>query len=65
MNHGTMQDGRGGWRRVVWHDRQGRKHASLSVPRRPRRRLLEWLAVMALGVAVIGGSFGMLVELVR
>ena len=66
MEHGTMQDGRGCWRRVVWHDRQGRKRASLSVPRRRvRLGLLEWLAVMALGVAVVGGSFGLLVELVR
>ena len=66
MTHGTMQDGHGCWRRVVWYDWLGRKHTSLSVPRRRvRLGLLEWLMVWALGVAVVGGSFGLLVELVR
>lgn len=65
MNHGTMQDDRGGWRRTVWYDSEGRKHASLSVPRHQRPPVIEWLMVVLLGVVVIGGAFGVLAELVR
>jgi hypothetical protein len=65
MTHGTMQDDRGGWRRTVWYDSAGRKHASLSVPRRRRPPVIEWIMGGVLGVAVMGGAFGLLVELVR
>ena len=64
MTHGTMQDDRGGWRRTVWYDSAGR-HESLSVPRQRRPPVIEWIMVVVLGVTVIGGAFGTLVELVR
>ena len=50
MTHGTMQDDRGGWRRTVWYDSAGRKHASLSVPRR-RWDVLDMLTFAAIAIA--------------
>lgn len=67
MEYGGMQSARGEWRRAVWHDAAGRRHESLSVPgrRRPRMDVLDALALLALGVMLVGGAVGVLAELAR